>query len=308
MNQEQFLKNLNVPTGIVDVILDTDAYNEVDDQYAIAYLFLSPERINVLGLCAAPFYNSLSSSPEDGMIKSYDEILHLLTLMGKSDFHKNVYQGARQYLPDENTPVITDAAKYIVAEAEKHSPEKPLYVLAIGAITNVASAILLNREAMVNNTVIVWLGGHAKDYPHTREFNMYQDIAAARVVFGCGAPLVQLPCRGVVSALTTTGPELNAWIKGANPLSDYLVEHTTHAAESYAKGKAWSRCIWDVSAIAWLLNDNEKLMESYVMPSLIPQYDHTYSTQPTRHPMRYVYRINRDAIFTDLFTKLKNFK
>jgi inosine-uridine nucleoside N-ribohydrolase len=137
---------------------------------------------------------------------------------------------------------------------------------------------------------------------------MYQDIAAARVVFACGAPLVQLPCRGVVSALTTTGPELNAWIKGANSLSDYLLEHTTKTAEAYAKGKAWSRCIWDVSAIAWLLNDKNKLMESYVMPSLIPQYDHTYSIQPTRPPMRYVYHVYRDAIFTDLFTNLKNFK
>ena len=161
---------------------------------------------------------------------------------------------------------------------------------------------------MVNNTVIVWLGGHAKDYPHTREFNMYQDVAAARVVFGCGAPLVQLPCRGVVSALTTTGPELNAWIKGANPLSDYLVAHTTKTAESYAKGKAWSRCIWDVSAIAWLLNDKNKFMESYEIPALIPQYDHTYSSSPTRHPMQYIYHVYRDAIFTDLFTKLRNFK
>ena len=308
MTHSELLNKLNVPTGIVDVILDTDAYNEVDDQYAIAYMFLSPERINVLGLCAAPFYNKLSSSPEDGMNKSYDEILHLLTLMGKTDFHKNVYRGSCTYLPDEKTPVVTDAAKYIVSEAEKHSPENPLYVVAIGAITNVASAILMNPEAMVNNTVLVWLGGHAKDFPHTREFNMYQDVAAARVVFGCGAPLVQLPCRGVVSALTTTGPELNAWIKGANPLSDYLLEHTTKTAESYAKGKAWSRCIWDVSAIAWLLNDKNKFMDSYKIPALIPQYDNTYSTDPTRHPIRYVYHVYRDAIFTDLFTKLRNFK
>ena len=105
-----------------------------------------------------------------------------------------------------------------------------------------------------------------------------------------------------------TEPELSAWIKGANPLSDYLLAHTVGTAERYAKGKAWSRCIWDVSAIAWLLNDNDKFMGSYLIPSLIPQYDHTYSTKPTRHLMRYVYSVSRDAIFTDLFTKLRNFK
>lgn len=308
MNQLQFLKNLEVPTGMVDVVLDTDAYNEIDDQYAIAYLFLSPERIRVRGLCAAPFFNANSASPEDGMEKSYREILHLLKLMDKEDFCSNVYRGAPTYLPDEETPVVTDAARFIVSEAEKHSSEHPLYVVAIGAITNVASAVLLNREAMVNNTVIVWLGGHAKDYPHTREFNLYQDIAAARVVFGCGAPLVQLPCRGVVSQLRTTEPELDAWIKGTNALSDYLLEHTVAEADKYAKGHVWSRCIWDLAPIAWLLNDGDRFMQSYTISALIPQYDNTYAVDPRRHPMQYVYNIERDAIFEDVFTKLKNLK
>jgi len=181
-------------------------------------------------------------------------------------------------------------------------------VVAIGAITNVASAILLDRDAMVNNTVIVWLGGHAKDYPHTREFNMYQDVAAARIVFGCSAPLVQLPCRGVVSHLITTDPELTYWIKDTSELANFLYERTVFEANKYAKGRVWNRCIWDVSAVAWLLNDNDRFMKSYTIPALIPQYDNTYATDPRRHPMRYVYELNRDAIFNDLFTKLRNFK
>jgi len=308
MTQEQLLKNLETPTGLIDVVLDTDAYNETDDQYAIAYMLLSPERIKVLGLCAAPFHNSNSSSPEDGMIKSYDEILRLLALMHREELSPNVYRGAKQYLPDENTPVDTDAARYLISEARRHTPEKPLYVVAIGAITNVASAILLDRDAMVNNTVIVWLGGHAKDYPHTREFNMYQDVAAARIVFGCSAPLVQLPCRGVVSHLITTDPELTYWIKDTSELANFLYERTVFEANKYAKGRVWNRCIWDVSAVAWLLNDNDRFMKSYTIPALIPQYDNTYATDPRRHPMRYVYELNRDAIFNDLFTKLRNFK
>ena len=308
MTQDQLMKNLQVPSGIVDVILDTDAYNETDDQYAIAYMLLSPERIKVLGLCAAPFHNSNSSSPEEGMVKSYDEILRLLDLMNRDDLKANVYYGARNYLPDESTPVDTDAARYLVAEARKHSPEKPLYVVAIGAITNVASAILLDREAMVNNTVIVWLGGHAKDYPHTREFNLRQDIAAARIVMGCGVPFVQLPCVGVVSHLITTGPELEYWIKGTSQLANFLYERTVFEANKYAKGRVWNRCIWDVSAIAWLLNDNDRFMKSYTIPALIPQYDNTYSVDPRRHPQCYVYEVNRDAIFNDLFGKLRNMK
>ena len=79
-------------------------------------------------------------------------------------------------------------------------------MISIGAITNIASAILLNPE-ITGRIVVVWLGGHALGWPDTEEFNMVQDIAAARIVFGCGVPLVQLPCMGVVSEFATTGPE-----------------------------------------------------------------------------------------------------
>ena len=95
------------------------------------------------------------------------------------------------YLSDEKTPQISDAAKYMAETAEQYSPEHPLYIVALGAITNVASAMLLNPN-MKENAVVVWLGGHALHMPKTDEFNMKQDIAAARVVLDSGVPLVLL--------------------------------------------------------------------------------------------------------------------
>ena len=71
----ELLKNLDVPKGKVDVVLDTDAYNEIDDQYAIAYLLNSEDKLNVKAIYAAPFFNENSKSPKDGMERSYDEIL-----------------------------------------------------------------------------------------------------------------------------------------------------------------------------------------------------------------------------------------
>ena len=305
MNHQQLLQNLNTPTGVVDVVLDTDAYNEIDDQFAISYAMRSPERIRVVAICAAPFHNRRSNGPEEGMEKSYGEILKLLRLMDQDDFAERVYRGSRTYLPDESTPVCSPAAEKLVALAKEYSPEKPLYIVALGAITNVASAILMDRETMVNNTVVVWLGGHALHWKDNAEFNLRQDVAGARVLFGCGVPLVILPCQGVVSELRTTKGELTEWLEGSNPLGEYLMNNTIEAAESYARGTAWSRCIWDVSAVAWLLNDGDRLMTSYLTPSPIPQYDHHYSQDPTRHPIRYVYGVKRDAIFTDLFRKLR---
>ena len=300
MTNEQRLKNLEVPTGLVDVVIDTDAYNEIDDQFAIAYLLRSKEKLNTRAIYAAPFYNSHSTGPENGMERSYDEIIKLLSLL---DEKVDVFKGSKQYLDDEKTPVISPAALDLAKKAEEYSPENPLYVVAIGAITNVASAILINPK-VAENTVVVWLGGHALHYHNTKEFNMKQDVAAARVVMKSGVPFVQLPCNGVVSSFRISKPELEYWLKGKNKIGDYLAENTIKEAESYAKGKPWTRCIWDVTAVAWLLNDSEKLMNSRIVPISIPSHDHYYTILHNAHQMRYVYHINRDALMEDMINKI----
>jgi len=300
MTNEQRIKKLSVPQGRVDVVLDTDAYNEIDDQFAISYLLKSKEKLNTKAIYAAPFFNSNSESPKDGMEKSYDEIFKLLSLL---DEKGDVFKGSEKYLDNENTPVISSAAQDLAERVKNYSPQNPLYVVAIGAITNIASAILLNPE-VAQNSVVIWLGGHALHYHHTKEFNMYQDIAAARVVTQSGVPFVQLPCMGVVSNFTVSKPELEFWLKGKNPLADYLAENTLKQADSYAKGTAWTRVIWDVTAVAWLLNDSERFMASRIIPTPIPTYDNLYATDFNSYPMRYVYNIKRDALMTDLFRKL----
>lgn len=298
---EKLLKRLQKPDRKVDVVLDTDTYNEIDDQFALAYLLKSPEKLNVKAIYAAPFFNLHSSSPEDGMLRSYDEIKNVLQLMECEKYLKNAYKGATGYLKDEKTFVDSDAARDLAQRAMQYTPENPLYVVAIAAITNVASAILMQPD-IADRIVIVWLGGHAYHWPNTNEFNMAQDVAAARIVFGCGAAVVQLPCMGVVSAFSTTGPELEHWLRGKNKLCDYLCDVTQKEAELYGQELTWSRPIWDVTAVAWLL-DKDLTMDKLVH-SPVPTYDNLYSFDETRHFIRYVYHIDRDKLFMDLFKKL----
>ena len=298
MTTSQVLSHLSVPTSPVDVVLDTDAYNEIDDQFAIAYLLATKHKTEAI--YAAPFHNRKSTSAADGMEKSYREILHLLGLCNKE---VPVYRGSTTYLPNETTPVLSDAAKDLCARAMAHTPEHPLYVIAIGAITNVASAILL-EPAICDRIVVVWLGGHARHFHDTREFNMMQDIAAARVVMGAPIPFVQLPCLGVVSSFTLSGAELAFWFKGKNKICDYLAENTTREAESYAKGMPWTRVIWDVTAVAWLENHDSRLMLSRKEPVFLPSYDNKYCLAPNASVMEYVYHINRDVLLRDLLEKL----
>ena len=299
----QYEKNLKHPAGRVDVVLDTDAYNEIDDQFAISYLVHAREKVNVKAFYAAPFYNSHSEGPGDGMEKSYDEIKHVLRLNERPELCDVVYRGSDRYLPDENTPVDSEAARDLIERAMNYTGEAPLYVLAIGAITNVASALLMKPE-IAERIVIVWLGGNAHWCEHTKEFNMMQDIAAARIVFNAETALVQLPCKGVVEQLRTTKPELETWLRNQNPISDYLARNTIQEAEHFSPYKTWSRTIWDISTVAWLLSDGKQFVEEKIVPAPLPEYDYTYSFDENRHPMLYVTHIDRDEIFADLFQRL----
>ena len=301
LTPEQHLRRLQRPEGPVDVVMDTDTYNEIDDQYALAYLIRSPEKLRLQAIYAAPFFNGKSTGPADGMEKSYEEIGRVLDLMGEESRKGDVFRGSTSYLPDERTPVDSPAARDLVRRAMARTPEEgPLYVIATGAITNVASALLL-EPSLADRIVVVWLGGNAMDWPDAREFNLQQDVAAGRVLFLSGAPVVQLPCMGVVSAFTTTGPELRHWLSGKNSLCDYLVDVTEKEAEFCSMGPCWSRPIWDVTAVAWLLGG---FTEDRLAPCPVPQPDHRMSYDTSRPPIRYVYHIYRNKLFEDLFRKL----
>lgn len=297
------LSRLELPEGILDVVLDTDTFNEIDDQFALAYLLRSDDRLECRAIYAAPF-EGRGYSPAEGMQRSYEEIFNVLKLCKREDKSNVVFKGSDRFLSDEQSPVISDAALDLVERSKSYGGDRPLYVIAIGAITNVASAILLD-PTIIERIAVIWLGGNALHWCDTREFNMEHDMAAARIVMGSGVPFVQLPCGGVVSEFSTSVQTLRHWIGGANELCDYLCD----IVESYEKevwdGTVWHKTIWDVTAVAWLLNDNNRFMRDRVVHTHIPQYDNTYSLSNDTHLMRYVWYINRDSLFTDLFNKLR---
>ena len=66
----QLVQRLEHPGRKIRLVLDTDAFNEIDDQFAIAYALKSADNMTVEALYAAPFFNELSSGPADGMEKA----------------------------------------------------------------------------------------------------------------------------------------------------------------------------------------------------------------------------------------------
>lgn len=301
MEESARLKKLEAPKGKVSIVLDTDTYNEIDDQFALAYAYLSKDKIQLEAVYAAPFLNKRSQSAGNGMEKSYQEILRLLALLGKSS-EGFAYRGSDRFLGDTSKPVRSEAAIDMVKKAMAATTDNPLYVVAIGAITNVASAILIEPK-IIDKIVVVWLGGNGLDWPNQKEFNLKQDVLAAQVVLNSGVPLVIYPCQPVVSHLLTTIPELEYFLKGKNKLADYLLQSTI---EYSAGAKAWSKVIWDVAALAWLVNPSWTPANLVHSPILTDQV--TYSVDHSRHFIKMVTSVNRDAIFRDLFGKLTDNK
>ena len=295
------------PAGKLPVVLDTDAYNEVDDQFAIGYLLHSPEKIDLQAIYAAPFYdkercfyNYKSQSAAEGMQNSYKEIQTLLRLAGREDMLENVYSGADRFLQDRGEPVDSPAVQDLIRRAMRHSAEDPLYVVAIGAPTNIASAILLAPE-IARRIVVVWLGGNVLDWPSCREFNLSQDLAASKVLFSDKVSLVQVPCMGMASAFAVTAGELKQYFLGKNPLCDYLARTVLEDMHDPNGERLWSRILWDVTACAWLMGEHLMLdrLEEKPEPT-----DTVYLRKSGAAKMRYVYHIHRDALLSDMVNKL----
>ena len=243
------LKMLEWKEGILDVVLDTDAATEVDDPFAISYLLLSPERFRVKAVYAAPFsMNERAQDPKTGMEMSYREILNIQKLCHKEGGCE-VKKGSASYLSDKKRPVPSAAGSDLAERAMKYSPENPLYVIGIGAGTNIASALLQQPE-IISRIVVVWLAGN--DFNLSPDvYNIYQDVKAAQVIFDSGVPLLHVPCNFVTSHMITGVPELESCIGGKNELCDYLIS----IVKDYGQDTfAWGKTIWDLGAVGCLMN------------------------------------------------------
>jgi inosine-uridine nucleoside N-ribohydrolase len=296
------LQKLQRPTGKIRLVIDTDTYNEVDDQYALAYALKNQKRLQVEAIYAAPFLNEFVGSVKEGMEQSHREILKILPMLNREDMVSKVFKGSEDYLSDENTPRISDAAKDLVERAMAMPEGELLYVAALGAITNIASALLMEPK-IAGKIVIVWLGGHAYHWRHTREFNMRQDVAAARVVFNSWAPLVHIPCMGVASHLMVTEPEIREHLKGKSVVGDYLYDITCNIA-ARKNTKYWSRVIWDISVFMWLAGPQNAMVEQIVQSPVI-NYDCTYSFQVSGRRIKLITEVKRDMIFEEYFETVK---
>jgi purine nucleosidase len=277
------------------MVLDTDTYNEIDDQFALVHALLAPDRAQLEAVYAAPFHNERSDGPADGMRKSFQEIRRVTELVGRAG--TPVFEGAQEWLTVSGAPQHSDSTRDLIERALGRD-ERPLYVVAIGAPTNIASALMLAPE-IVHRIVVVWLGGNALHWPSADEFNLRQDLQASQVLFDSGVALVHVPCLNVADHLITTREEVERYVRPCGAVGDFLAERYAGFVEG---GIGVSKVIWDLGAVGWVLDPS--WLTVHLTHSPILTNEMTWSRDPGRHLIAGATAVRRDAIFGDLFRRL----
>lgn len=284
---------LDPPTGDVRLVVDTDAANEIDDQFALAYA-LGAASLDVEAVHAAPFDDDRTAGPADGMERSHEEVRRVLGLLDR-DPGALAFRGSRSTL-DDGLPATSPAVEDLIERAHADRAGD-LHVAAIGAPTNVAAAIRRAPE-IVEEIVVVWLGGQPHAWPTADEFNLRGDPAAVRTLFDSGVPLVHVPCRNVAEHLTTSAAELDCHL-GERPIAEYLRELFDECADRRGAGAVWTKEIWDLAPIAYLADP--ALASTHLAHSPALTADLTWNRDPARHLIRVARGLDRDAVFSALF-------
>ena len=278
----------------INVILDTDTYNECDDQFALPYLIKSQDIFNIEAITVAPYSHiKRNVKVNDGQELSYNEILKICNWLNFETNNK-VFKGSMDYIQN-GYDETNDAVNRIIEIALKNNKT---YILCIGAITNIALAIK-KEPKIVNKIEIIWLGGNELGYKDNFEYNFRQDVEAVKIVFESKVKLTILPCKNIVSELKIDINTLKEKLENKSELCNYLIERFYN--DGY-HGIKESRVIWDISVIAYMINKNWFETEQISCPNI--RKDTSYEVTDNRHSITFVTKLDRNKIYEDLFNKL----
>ncbi len=284
-------------------IVNTDAKNEADDQFAIVHALLSPS-LDVRGLIAAHF-GTLRS--DRSMLESREEIDLLLRLMDLEG-QVVVANGAPSGIPDERTAADSEGARLIIEESKLASDTDKLYVAFLGPLTDMASAILLDPDIVTRPVVVIWIGGDGYDGIESSsrrgiEFNLSNDIAAANVVFDSGITVWQVPSN-VYSQVSVGYAELNARVAPYGELGAYLVDQLKAWNARWNPEPIESRSLGDSPAVSLALYPRGGTFR--VRPS--SRFDASGRYVPgAGNPIRVCEQVDVRFLLEDMFHKLATF-
>ncbi|MBQ7836606.1 MAG: nucleoside hydrolase [Clostridia bacterium] len=294
MTLYEILEDIKTPRK-KKVVLDTDAFNEIDDQYVIAYC-AKTETMELLAVHAAPFMHANCSSMELGMNQSYDEIVKVLSLVDENH-NTPIMKGSTTTIDATGTYVESEAADNLIRIARES--DEIIYVLTIGTSTNVTSAIMKAPD-IKEKICVVWLAcAQTHVWNDPVEFNLHQDYNAGRILLNSGTPLVIVPASWVTSKLRS---DINNTLRlrGHNAVADYLCDITENAYNMVGRPEGWARTIWDIGAIAVM--DMPDSVQYDIIPAPVLTDSRVYAFDSTRHNIIMINNIDRDPVMEKVWS------
>jgi len=159
----------SLPLEKIPVVIDTDANNELDDQHALAYLFMNGTTFDVKGV-------TINATFGGGKVdEQYAEACRIVHLCNVTEIPvKKGADGNFETIAPTVAQTIFDgseAVDFIISQA-KSMKNKKLVVIAVGKLTNIALAV--KKEPFITDKIrLVWLGSN---YPDPGEYNLENDI------------------------------------------------------------------------------------------------------------------------------------
>lgn len=286
---------LHVP----QVLLDTDAKNEQDDQHYLGYGLFS--ELDVLGI------NSVHHGGGQEPI-NHAEILHVIDLARQSGLPEHrvplVFRGANQRLKvpasgdwRDTEPLITAASEAILAAARGASPNHPVWIVPVGPGSNPASAILQARREGIElegRIRVMWLGGSNDGI--TREFNGNNDPWSMYVIAQSGLETWIMPAP--VGARVAIDKSTEGDLYADHPLGQYLKRIVPAKNKALFDPSCLSAIIGERLGLGWV-----KVTEFVTVAGPDAGYRWPKTDQPGS--VRVIRQIDQKAMQLDLFNSMK---
>ncbi len=299
----------------VRVIIDTDTGCEADDHFAIVQALLTP-KFDVRAICPEHYGLRFGAHSQED---SFHEVKKIVALMGMEDSVR-VCHGCDPF-DTENSFQPSEASDFIVAEALRDD-DRPLYIIMLGAVTNVAAAFL--QEPSIAGRVLL-IGGRIPN--GSWYFNSCNDHFAYNVLLDSAAEwwTVDMP-EGVgfqasfmqlyreLSPLGDLGAYLYARVLWAGKELTHRIAADAQAgrmgsgmskaafAAFLPAGETWA--FWDCASVGLAMYDH---MEHYHMkpaPRLLDASGKTLERPDNPRKLRSYYLLDSELIMQDLFAKL----
>jgi hypothetical protein len=250
----------------IRVLMDSDANNELDDQHAIAYMLFNGQVFDVEGITVN---RTRAGGGIDEHYAEAERVVRLANLGGRVRVERGASGSFEEIAPTLGQRGYDgEAAVQFIIDRARAADMRPLVLLPVGKLTNVALA-LKKDPSIARNLRVVWLGSN---YPERGEYNKENDPGSLAFILDetdvpfemvtvrygkpSGTDAVRAPLSEIRSRMAGKGPRVSPPVigrdgAGYSTFGDYSI---SLFEKIELQGDPPSRALYDIAAVAIVKN------------------------------------------------------